>query len=271
MDQRLWPGFAQMRGLRGAVWAIAACVMAALFPADLAQAARGGPPVVLAAASLQEVLNEVADRWAARGHPRPVLSFAASSTLARQIAAGAPADLFVSADALWVDEVAQRGLVAPGTRAVLAGNALVLIAPVQSRARLDWRDRRAAAALLGAGPIAMADPAVVPAGRYGEAALRALGLWAAAAPKVVRAENVRAALALVERGAAPLGIVYATDARAAKSMRIIAAFPPASHPPIAYAVVRLRAATNPAGEAFRRYLRSADGKAVFVRHGFAVR
>ncbi|MBA4047052.1 MAG: molybdate ABC transporter substrate-binding protein [Sphingomonas sp.] len=247
-----------------------AVVLAVVLAAAPVMAAPRTGPVVLAAASLQEALSEAADRWAARGHARPVLSFAASSTLARQIAAGAPADLFVSADTEWVDDIARRGLVAAGTSATLAGNALVLIAPVQSRVRLDWRNRRAAAALLSAGPLAMADPVSVPAGRYGEAALRRLGLWAAAAPHVVRAENVRAALALVERGAAPLGIVYATDARAAKSVRIVAAFPPASHPPIRYPIVRLAASTHPGGEAFRRYLLSAAGRMILRRYGFQV-
>lgn len=225
-------------------------------------------PVVLAAASLQESLTEVAGRWAAKGDPKPVISFAASSILARQIAAGAPADLFISADEPWMDDLAKRGLIAPGTRARLVGNMLVLVAPVGSAKPVDLRNRRALAAMLAAGPIAMADPDAVPAGKYGKAALQALGVWDAAAPHVVRAENVRAALALVERGAAPLGIVYATDARAAKSVRVVAMFPANSHPPITYPIARLKRSTTLESEAFRRYLLSGEARRIFMRYGF---
>lgn len=234
-----------------------------------AEAPGGKAPVVLAAASLQEALDAAASRWAAHRHPRPVLSFAASSTLARQVAAGAPADLFVSADADWMDYLAVRGLIVPESRAVIAGNTLVLVAPARSAVRVDWRDRRAAARLLASGPLAMADPATVPAGRYGQAALTALDLWTVAAPHIVRAENVRAALALVQRGAAPLGIVYATDARATRSVRIVASFPPGSHPAIIYPIARLKASQSDEAEGFRRYLLSAEGRAILRRHGFS--
>lgn len=234
-------------------------------------ATRADPPLILAAASLQESLSAAADGWARKGHPRPVMSFAASSALARQVAAGATADLFISADEPWMDDLAKRGLIVPQTRVSFLGNALVLVAPAISRARVNFADRRRLAALLGAGPLAMADTDAVPAGRYGKAALASLGIWEAVAPKVVRAENVRAALALVERGAAPLGIVYATDAKASKAVRVIGTFPAASHPPITYPVARLKASTNPQGEAFRRYLVSPEGKAVFVRYGFSLR
>ncbi|MBX9795735.1 molybdate ABC transporter substrate-binding protein [Sphingomonas sp.] len=243
-------------------------VLAALVAPPVA--ARAGdaprPPLVLAAASLREVLTEAADAWARAGHPRPVLSFAASSALARQVAGGAAADLFMSADVEWMDDVARRGLIVPGTRAELAGNALVLVGKPGS-ARVDPGNRRALAALLASGPLALADPAGVPAGRYAEAALRHLGVWDGVAPRIVRAENVRAALALVERGAAPLGIVYATDARVA-AVGVIATFPPASHPPIRYPVARLKAGTGSDAEGFRRFLLSRGGQAIFARHGF---
>ncbi len=124
---------------------------------------------------------------------------------------------------------------------------------------------------LGSGRLAMADPDAVPAGRYGKAALERLGAWNGVAPQVVRAENVRAALALVERGAAPLGIVYATDAKASAKVRVVAMFPAASHPPIVYPIARLKASRNPEGEAFRRFLISGAGKAIFVRYGFTPR
>lgn len=262
----------QLKPLMAAFAVALGAVAAAAVGVAPVSAERGQGPIVLVAASLHEAMNDAASRWAAQGHARPLVSSAASSTLARQIAAGAPADLFVSADVAWVEYLERRGRVAAGTRAVLAGNQLVLIARAGARVRvrIDWRNPRAAAEVLGAGPVAMADPASVPAGRYGEAALRALGLWPALAPRIVRAENVRAALALVERGAAPFGIVYATDVRAARSARVIAAFPPDAHPPIRYVVLRIKGAANAGGEAFRRYLLSQAGQTVLRRHGFVV-
>ncbi len=228
-------------------------------------------PIVLAASSLQESMNAAADAWARTGHPRPVLSFAASSALARQAAAGAPADLFVSADGEWMDDLARRGLLAAGTRIDLVGNRLVLIAPAASGARVALRPGVDLRRALNGGRLAMADPVAVPAGRYGKAALERLGAWASVAPFAVRAENVRAALALVERGAAPLGIVYATDARASTRVRVVAVFPAASHPPIVYPIARLRASRNPEGEGFRRFLNTRTAKAIFVRYGFTPR
>lgn len=248
-----------------------ALVLLAVAMAPPALAATRGP-LVLAAASLQESLSAAADAWAAKGHARPVLSFAASSVLARQAAAGAPADLFVSADGEWMDFLAQRRLIDPRSRATLVGNALVLVAPRASPVRLALRRGAPLAAALGpAGRLAMADPDSVPAGRYGRQALESLALWAAVAPRVARAENVRAALALVARGAAPLGVVYATDARAEPAVRIVAAFPAASHAPIVYPLARLTGSTDPEAEGFRRFLLSAEGQAVFRRFGFAAR
>lgn len=230
-------------------------------------AAPASAPVVLAAASLQESMTAAAAAWAAMGHPRPILSFAASSALARQVEAGAPADLFASADEPWMDEVQGRSLLAPGTRADLLGNALVIVAPTGGATRVAMSGP-ALAATLARGPVAMADPAAVPAGLYGRAALERLGAWAAVAPHVVRADSVRAALALVERGAAPFGIVYATDARASAAVRIVGVFPAASHPPIRYPLARLARSANPEAEGFRRFLVSAAGRAIFRRHGF---
>ncbi|MET0307925.1 MAG: molybdate ABC transporter substrate-binding protein [Sphingomonas sp.] len=223
-------------------------------------------PLVLAAASLQESMNAAADAWARKGRARPVLSFAASSALARQVAAGAPADLFVSADEPWMDDVERRGLIVPGTRAPFLGNRLVLVA-----ARGDTRSVALARlpALLGDGHLAMADPDAVPAGKYGKAALEKLGVWNAVTSRVVRAENVRAALALVERGAAPFGVVYLTDARASAKVRVAATFPASSHPPIRYPLARLKASTSPDAEPFRRFLLSREGRAIFTRYGFA--
>lgn len=233
-------------------------------------AAQPRPPLVLAAASLQEAMGDAADAWAKAGHPRPVISFAASSALARQAMAGAPADLFASADDEWMDAVAAKGLLAPGTRAMLARNRLVVVARPGSP-RVGGLKGAALARVLARGRLAMADPASVPAGRYGRAALERLGAWTAVAPKVVRAENVRAALALVERGAAPYGIVYVTDAQAAKGLMIAGVFPAASHPPIVYPIARLARGTSPEAEGFRRFLLSPRGQAILARRGFVTR
>ncbi len=227
-------------------------------------------PLVLAAASLQESMTAAADAWAKQGHPKPTISFAASSALARQIEAGAPADLFVSADEDWMNDVAQKNLIVASTRVTFLGNRLVVAAPAGSKVRIPVRPPAALAKVLTAGPLAMADTPV-PAGKYGQQALEKLGVWAQVSPKVVRAENVRATLALVERGAAPLGIVYATDAKASAKVRIAGVFPESSHPPITYPVARLKTSTNPQAEAFRRFLVSRAGKAIFVRYGFSAR
>lgn len=235
---------------------------------SVAVAAAPVPPLVLAAASLQESMNAAADSWAARGHPRPVVSFAGSSALARQIEAGARADLFVSADEGWMNEVAARKLIVLSSRATFLGNRLVIVAPVHSHMRAPAGGPRLALFLAG-GPLAMAD-ASVPAGKYGREALTKLGVLAAVQPHIVSVENVRATLALVERGAAPLGIVYATDARASSKVRIAGVFPERTHPPITYPIARLASSNNPEGEGFRRFLLSAAGKAIFVRYGFSI-
>jgi molybdate transport system substrate-binding protein len=240
--------------------------LALSFVATPALAERG--PLVLAAASMQEALEEAASAFARGGRPRPVLSFAASSALARQITAGARADLFVSADEPWMDDLQRRNLLARGTRANLAGNRLVLVAPADSRARLALRPGVDLSRILGGGRLAMADPDAVPAGRYGKAALTRLGVWRGVEGRVARAENVRAALALVERGAAPLGIVYATDARASRGVRIVGIFPAASHPPIRYPVARLARSRNADGERFRRFLLAKPGRTILMKYGF---
>lgn len=234
-------------------------------------AAQARPPLVLAAASLQEGMTEAADAWARAGNARPVISFAASSALARQIIAGAPADLFVSADEPWMDAVAAKGLIRPGTRVPFLANRLVLVAPAARARPLPIRPGFALGRALGGGRLAMANPDAVPAGKYGRAALQRLGVWNQVAGRVAGAENVRAALALVERGQAPLGIVYATDARASRRVRVVGTFPAASHPPITYPVALLRASRSPQAEGFRRFLISPRGKAIFRRHGFVAR
>lgn len=248
-----------------AAWLICLCMVAG--PAF----AQAKGPLVLAAASLQESLTEAADTWTKAGHAPPVLSFAASSALARQIESGAPADLFISADEPWMDDVAKKGLLAPKSRISFLANRLVLVAPVASRAHLAIRPGFPLARALGNGRLAMADPDAVPAGKYGKAALEKLGVWQGVSAKIANAENVRAALALVERGEAPLGIVYATDAKASARVKVIGTFPANSHPPITYPIARLKTATSKNAEAFRRFLTSPAGKRIFARHGFIAR
>lgn len=233
-----------------------------------AGAANERGPLVLAAASLQDVLAAAALEWARQGHPQPILSFAGSSALARQIRAGAPADLFISADEDWMNVVEKAGSVQAGTRADIAGNRLVLVAPLRQPVRLAIASGMPIIRALGSSRLAMANPDSVPAGKYGKAALTKLGVWTGVAPKVVRAENVRAALALVERGEARLGIVYATDARASRKVRTVGVFPPGSHPPIRYPVARLMSSRHADAEGFRRFLLSPRGHAVLKRYGF---
>ncbi len=245
--------------------------LTALALAGQALAAPAPAPVkVFAAASLTEALAAAAAAYAAQGHPRPVLAFAASSTLARQIEQGADADLFVSADEEWMDYLQARGLIEAKTRARLLSNRLVLIAPSDRPFTLAMRQGFDLAGALKGGRLALADPDSVPAGRYGKAALESVGAWAGVSGSVARAENVRAALRFVETGEAAAGIVYATDAQAAGSrVTIVGTFPAASHPPISYplALVAGRAGRTEAA-AFARYLRSPPGQKVLQRFGF---
>lgn len=232
--------------------------------------AQGKPPLVLAAASLQESLNKAADVWTAKGHVRPVLSFAASSALARQIVQGAPADLFFSADEEWMDYVAAErpAAIRRGTRVNVLTNRLALIAPAASSQRLTIAQNFPLAAALGPnGRLAMGQVGAVPAGKYGQQALAHLKVWPAVAGRVAGAESVRAALALVARGEAPLGIVYATDARVEPKVRILGLFPNGTHRPIVYPLVALSGASAEA-EAFRRFLISPEGHRIFAAYGF---
>ncbi|RYJ00619.1 MAG: molybdate ABC transporter substrate-binding protein, partial [Acetobacteraceae bacterium] len=233
------------------------------------------PLTVFAAASLQDALRALEPAWraAAPGNPPLRLSFAASSALARQIEQGAPADLFMSADEPWMDYLAERSLIVTATRVSPLGNALVLVAPANSPLRDVALGRGTdLAALLGAGRLAVGDPAHVPAGRYAQAALEWLGQWQAINPRLARADNVRSALLLVERGEAPLGIVYATDALASPGVKVIGTFPGESHPPVTYpfAVTR-RAAANPQARMALDFLAGPAAAAQWQRFGFSLR
>ena len=235
-----------------------------------ASPARAQDPVtVFAAASLTDALRVLGQDWATRGNPAPRFVFAASSALARQIGQGAPADLFLSADEAWMDYLRDRNLIETATRQSPIGNALVLVAPAGLARQVALGRGVDLLALAAGGRIAVADPAHVPAGRYAQAALEWLGQWQAVAPRLARAENVRAALLLVERGEAPLGIVYATDAAAARGVAVIGTFPAESHLAITYpfAVTR-RAEANREAHAFHAFLAGPDAEPTWRRFGF---
>jgi molybdate transport system substrate-binding protein len=225
--------------------------------------------VVFAAASLKNALDAIAGKWQAESGHQPTISYAASSTLAKQIENGAPADLFISADEDWMDYLQQRQLIDPKTRVDLLGNKLVLIAPKDSPAKTAIATGFPLLQLLGDGHLAMADPASVPAGKYGKAALTKLGVWDAVSSRVAAAENVRAALLLVARGEAPLGIVYQTDAAVEPGVKIVAAFPPDMHPPITYPLALTLSARQPAA-VFAAFLRGRAAAALFEAQGFTV-
>ncbi len=234
-----------------------------------------GPLTVLAAASLTDAMQELGRAWAAQGHPAPRFVFASSSALARQAEQGAPASLFASADEPWMDYLGQRGLLAPGTRISPLGNRLVLIAPAGAAevgmVGMVGSGTDLLARLGPQGRIATGDPASVPVGRYAEAALRTLGLWDSLVPRLARAENVRAALLLVERGEAPLGIVYATDAAVSRHVRVVGTFPPGTHPPITYPFAILRGGDNPEARSLLAFLTGPEAAATYRRLGFELR
>ncbi len=220
--------------------------------------------LVFAAASLRNALDE-----AARGYsgPPPAISYAGSSSLAKQIERGAPASIFISADRNWMDYVEQRGLLEPGTRHDLLGNRLVLVAPRGSTLKLEIAPGMPLARALGGGRFALGDPYHVPAGMYARAALQSLGVWDSVKAHVAATENVRIALALVARGEAPLGIVYQTNAREESGVRVVGRFDAALHPPIVYPMALLKGAV-PAARAFAAYLSGAQARAIFSKHGF---
>lgn len=221
---------------------------------------------VFAAASLKTALEEIAAAYEAETGTSVTLSFAGSSALARQIAQGAPADVFLSANAAWMDDLAGRRLLAPGSRHELLSNRLVLIAhgDVSPFNLADLPAR------LGDDHLAMALVDAVPAGIYGKAALENLGLWPALEPHVAQADNVRAALALVALGAAPYGITYLTDAAAEPRVSIVARFPVDSHPPITYPAAAIASGDTEAAASFVAFLRGPAARAAFARQGFAL-
>jgi molybdate transport system substrate-binding protein len=226
--------------------------------------------IVFAAASLKDALDEVDTAYQREKGQETTASYAASSTLAKQIEAAAPADVFISADLDWMDYLAKRNLIKPETRADLLGNRLVLIAPVTSATRLEIGPNFPLAEALGNRRLAIADPNSVPAGKYGKAALEALGVWSSVAGKLAPAENVRATLLWVSRGEAPLGIVYQTDAHSDKGVQIVGTFPDNTHPPIIYPIAVVAASANPGAPGYVAFLKSPAARPIFEKQGFTV-
>ena len=245
------------------------CLIALTF-VPLPARAQGTPPVVFAAASLKTALDAVAADWKKDTGKTVVISYAASSTLARQVEQGAPADIFISADLEWMAWLAGRKLIKPETRQTLLGNTLVLVAPLDSTARVTLTAGVDLGAALGTGRLAVGEVNSVPAGKYAREALRTLGTWIGVEQKLAPSESVRAALALVARGEAPFGIVYATDAKAEPKVKVVATFPASSHTPILYPVALTASSTSPDAPAFAAFLRTPAAVARFTAEGFTM-
>jgi molybdate transport system substrate-binding protein len=240
---------------------LAIALLCFVFP----NAARADEVLVFAAASLTDALKEVALAFEAdRGH-KVSFSFAGSNDLARQIKAGAQADVFFSADAARMDDIQRAGLVRPEDRVDVLGNRLVVVVPVEASSSI-----KTVTDLAGVERLALANPEAVPAGIYAKGWLEAAGLWAAVAPKVVPTLDVRAALAAVESGNVTAGVVYRTDARISKRVRVALEVPKDQTPRIVYPLARLWSSTKPGASAFVSWLVSERGLAVFERHGFEV-
>ncbi|QUS04717.1 molybdate ABC transporter substrate-binding protein [Klebsiella aerogenes] len=231
--------------------------------------AQDGKITVFAAASLTNAMQDIAQAYKKAHHVEVVSSFASSSTLARQIEAGAPADLFISADQKWMDYAVDKKSIDKATRTTLLGNSLVVVAPKASdrsditiNAKTDW------ASLLQGGRLAVGDPDHVPAGIYAKEALQKLGAWETLSPKLAPAEDVRGALALVERNEAPLGIVYGSDAVASKGVKVVGTFPEDSHKKVEYPLAIVDGHKNATVTAFYDYLKGPEASAIFKRYGF---
>ena len=232
--------------------------------------ARGADLTIFAAASLKEALDDQVARFETATGSKAIVAYAGSNALAKQIEAGAPADVFLSADVDWLAYLDERKLLRPGTRIDLLRNRLVLIAPAGSRSSLRIAPGFALAAELAGGRLAIANPDSVPAGKYAREALRSLGVWADIEAHIARAENVRAALLLVARGEAPFGVVYATDALAEPKARVVDTFPESAHAPIVYPVAIVAASRSPYAERFIDALGSPAARTVWQQHGFTM-
>lgn len=247
-------------------WGIAAALSVTL----AGQAVAAEKVTVFAAASLTNALQEIATQYKKKADVEVVSSFASSSTLARQIEQGAPADLFISADQQWMDDAVAKKSMDDATRVTLLGNELVLVAPRSDSAKpvtlnqqTDWKS------LLKGERLAVGDPDHVPAGIYAQEALQKLGAWEAVSPSLARANNVRAALALVERNETPFGIVYGSDAVASQKVQVVGTFPADSHKPVEYPMAIVKEHNRAAVKAFYDYLKGPEAAAVFKQYGFS--
>jgi molybdate transport system substrate-binding protein len=226
--------------------------------------------IVFAATSLKNSLDEISSAWTLKFGAQIKISYAASNALAKQIEEGAPADLFISADLDWMNYLEDKNLVETGARINLLGNSIVLIASKDwNRDNIRIVPNFPLVELLGDGRLALANVASVPAGKYAKAALEKLGVWSSVSNRLAEAENVRAALAFVARGEAPLGIGYITDAMTEPSLKIIGTFPPDSHPPIVYPAAIIVGSKNPRAREFLRYLSGSEAKLIFEKNGFS--
>lgn len=241
---------------------IAAAIVGGAIPAVAADL------VVFAAASMKGSLDKVATAFEAAGGSKVAISYAASSQLAKQIESAAPADVFVSADTRWMDYLVEKGAVKKSAAINFLGNRLVLVAAKGSAISLKIERNFPLAAELGDDRIAMGEPKSVPAGKYGLEALKFYGVWKDVEPKVAGADNVRAALKLVSTGEAPLGIVYETDAKADKGVKVVDVFGEESHSPIIYPAAPIDASRNPETDAFMKFLLGPEAARIFRDAGF---
>lgn len=248
-------------------WVASAALLAAF-----SSSAMAADVTVFAAASLTNALQDISAQYKKEKRVDVVASYASSSTLARQIEQGAPADLFISADQQWMDYAIDKQQMLANTRFTLLGNELVLIAPKDSKItkveidkKTDWKK------LLEGGRLAVGDPDHVPAGIYAKESLENLGAWSTLAPEMARANNVRSAMALVERAEAPLGIVYGSDAVASDKVKVVGIFPEASHKPVEYPMAIVKGHENPTVTAFYDYLKSPAAAVIFEKYGFTPR
>ncbi|MTJ82962.1 MAG: molybdate ABC transporter substrate-binding protein [Telmatospirillum sp.] len=227
--------------------------------------------VVFAAASATDALNDIGKAFQAAGGAAIVPSYASSSTLAKQIENGAPASVFLSADERWMDYLGERNLLAPGTRVNLLGNRVALVAPKGGAAAVEIVPGFPLARLLGDGRLAVGDPSHVPVGAYTQKALESLGVWDSVKDRLAPADSVRAALAFVERGETPFGVVYSTDAAISDKVAIVGLFPESSHPPVVYPAALIAGKDSAEAKAFFAFLQGAEAKAIFRKYGFSVK